>query len=219
MTTVPAMSFGCRVRAKTESELGFRLDWSTPPEWVERVEERPLALLSDHAHCELKAAASAQAMVAKNGHLADLVDALGAVAIEELEHFQQVHRLLRARGGELGHQDTNPYAEALLERSAATRTQRFLDRLLVAELIEARSLERFHLLAEHLRDPELAQFYRSLMGSEAGHQALFERKALELFPAGVAEARRDELRVLEAEVMSGLSFDYRMHSGMGPAGA
>lgn len=186
-------------------------------EWVEQVEKRPLALLSDHAHCELKAAASAQAMVAKNGHLAEFVDALGAVAIEELEHFQRVHRLLRARGGELGHQDTNPYAEALLGRSAATRTQRFLDRLLVAELIEARSLERFHLLAEHLRDPELAGFYRSLMKSEAGHQAFFERMALELFPAEVAQARRDELRALEADVMSSLPFDYRVHSGMCPA--
>jgi tRNA-(ms[2]io[6]A)-hydroxylase len=194
--------------------VGFRLDWSTPPEWVDRVAERPLALLSDHAHCELKAAASAQAMVAKNGQHPDLVEALGAVAIEELEHFQQVYALLRARGGGLEAQDVNPYADALLERSAATRTRRFLDRLLVAELIEARSLERFHLLADHLRDPELAQLYRSLMHSEAGHQALFERLARELFPGEVAESRRDELRVLEAEVMASLPFDFRVHSGM-----
>ena len=112
--------------------MGFRLDWSTPPAWVARVAERPLELLSDHAHCELKAAASAQAMVAKNGHLPELVDALGAVAIEELEHFRRVHDLLRERGGALLPQDVNPYAEALLDRSAATRSRRFLDRLLDA---------------------------------------------------------------------------------------
>lgn len=194
--------------------MSFRLDWSTPAEWAERVAARPLALLSDHAHCELKAAASAQAMVAKNGHHPELVEALGAVAIEELEHFRQVYALLRARGGLLEPQDVNPYADALLERSAATRTRRFLDRLLVAELIEARSLERFHLLAEHLPDTELAQLYRSLMHSEASHQALFERLARELFPEEVAEARRDELRALEAEVMASLPFDFRVHSGV-----
>lgn len=195
--------------------MGFRLDWSTPPAWVARVAERPLELLSDHAHCELKAAASAQAMVAKNGHLPELVDALGAVAIEELEHFRRVHDLLRERGGALLPQDVNPYAEALLDRSAATRSRRFLDRLLVAELIEARSLERFHLLSEHLPDAELADLYGGLMQSEAGHQALFERLAHALFPGEEVEARRDELRVIEGEVMAAQPFGYRVHSGLG----
>lgn len=195
--------------------MAFRLDWSTPPAWVTRVAERPLELLSDHAHCELKAAASAQAMVAKNGHLPDLVDALGAVAIEELEHFRQVHDVLRARGGALLPQDVNPYAEALLERSAATRTRRFLDRLLVAELIEARSLERFHLLSEHLDDAELAELYGGLMQSESGHQALFERLARALFPAEEVDLRRDELRTIEGEVMAMLPFSHRVHSGLG----
>ena len=197
--------------------MAFRLDWQTPPEWVARVEAQPLALLSDHAHCELKAAASAQAMVAKNGQHPELVDALSAVAIEELEHFRAVLELLRARGGRLERQDANPYAAALLERAAATRTRPLLDRLLVAELIEARSLERFHLLAEHLVDRQMAQLYSSLMASEASHQALFERLARELFPAGEVAVRRAELRALEAGVLAGLPFDYRVHSGMGPA--
>lgn len=195
--------------------MSFRLDWQTPPEWVARVEREPLRLLSDHAHCELKAAASAQAMLAKNGHLGELVDALSGVAIEELEHFRTVLGLLRARGGELMAQDVNPYAEALLASAAASRKVRFLDRLLVAELIEARSLERFHLLAEHLADPELAQLYRSLMASEASHQALFDQLARVLYDEDQVQARQRELRGLEAEVMAQLPFDYRVHSGMG----
>ena len=193
--------------------MGFRLDYETPASWVARVEEDTLALLSDHAHCELKAAASAQAMVAKNGHHPDLVDALSEVAIEELEHFGQVHALIRARGGALEPQDVNPYAEALLEQSAKSRTVRFLDRLLVAELIEARSLERFYLLSEHLRDGELAELYGSLRQSEAGHQALFERLAKELYDEDVVEDRRAELRAIEAAVVSNLPFDFRIHSG------
>ncbi|MDA1265558.1 MAG: tRNA-(ms[2]io[6]A)-hydroxylase [Planctomycetota bacterium] len=195
--------------------MGFRLDYETPSGWVARVEEDTLALLSDHAHCELKAAASAQAMVAKNGHHSELVDALSAVAIEELEHFTRVHGLIRARGGTLEPQDVNPYAEGLLERSAATRKVRFLDRLLVAELIEARSLERFHLLSEHLRDAELAELYGALRQSEAGHQALFERLAKELYDEDVVEARRTELRAIEADVVANLPFAFRIHSGVG----
>ncbi len=194
--------------------MGLHLDWATPAEWAERVGANPLALLSDHAHCELKAAASAQAMVAKNGQHGELAQALSAVAIEELEHFRQVHELLLERGGRLAPQETNPYAEALLTRSAATRSRRFLDRLLVAELIEARSLERFVLLARHLADPELAELYRSLMASEAGHQALFARLARSLYPADEVERRRGELRALEADVIAGLPFDYRVHSGL-----
>lgn len=189
------------------------LDWSTPPEWVARVEEQPLALLSDHAHCELKAAASAQSMVAKNGHQPVLAQELTAVAIEELEHFRIVHTVLTERGGQLEPQDVNPYADALLERSAATRRVRFLDRLLVAELIELRSLERFHLLSDHASDPSLAKLYRSLMASEARHGALFERLALDLYDPEVVHERRKELRTIEGEVAASLPFDYRVHSG------
>jgi tRNA 2-(methylsulfanyl)-N6-isopentenyladenosine37 hydroxylase len=171
----------------------FPLDWSTPPEWVARVEAQPLLLLSDHAHCE----------------------ALSRVAIDELEHFRAVLICLRERGGRLMAQDVNPYAEALLGRAAATRSTRFLDRLLIAELIEARSLERFHLLAEHMADPGLAHLYRSLMASEAGHRALFEALALELYGEGEVRSRQAELRDLEGQVMADLPFDYRVHSGMG----
>ena len=42
------------------------LAWATPPEWVAAVATDTLSLLSDHAHCELKAASSAQALIAKN---------------------------------------------------------------------------------------------------------------------------------------------------------
>jgi tRNA-(ms[2]io[6]A)-hydroxylase len=35
-------------------------------------------------------------------------------------------------------------------------------------MIEARSLERFKVLSENIKDPELAKFYRDLMISEAG---------------------------------------------------
>lgn len=40
-------------------------------------------------------------------------------------------------------------------------------------MIEARSCERFKVLAENIEDKELASFYRELMVSEAGHYTTF----------------------------------------------
>lgn len=54
-----------------------------------------------------------------------------------------------------------------------SRNDAFIDRLLFAAMIEARSCERFRVLSENIKDQELAQFYRELMISEAGHYTTF----------------------------------------------
>jgi len=191
----------------------FGLEYETPPEWVERVERDLLALLSDHAHCELRAAASAQAMIVRNPERTAFVGDMLELAQEELAHFGTVSRELTARGGRLDHKCPNPYAEALLTRSAEDRGDAFLDRVLIAGLIEARSLERFHLLANHLRDAELARLYQSLVPSEARHHTLFIDYARSFFGAKSAEARFARLRTLEAEIVARLPFAVRIHSG------
>ncbi len=132
----------------------------------------------------------------------------------ELEHFRRVLAELHARGGKLGPATPGPYAEQLLECSKAGRGAALLDRLIVAGLIEARSLERFHLLATHLSDAKLAQLYGELLPSEAEHQLLFFDLACELFDEGTVERRTSELIAREARVVAGLPFDYRMHSGL-----
>ncbi len=194
------------------------LGWRTPPEWVARVERDSLALLSDHAHCELKAAASAQALIARNVGSTRLVRALAEISIEELEHFERVLGELERRGGVLQRTSTSPYAEGLLQASAVDRGDALLDRLLVASLIEARSFERFQLLAAHLADRELVALYESLLASESRHRALFVRLARELFPSAVVEQRAGELCEREARLMAGLPFAYRMHSGWADGG-
>ncbi len=197
--------------------MGLPLDWLTPTEWVGWIERDPLALLADHAHCELKAATTAQSLIAKNPEHRSLVLALGDVAIEEMQHFVRVVRELHARGGALGPQDENPYAARLHTGSAPTRASLFLDRLVIAHLIEARSLERFHLLAHHLADPGLASLYKELLPSEAAHQGLYLRLAREAFGADVVARRVATLRALEGEVMASLPFGPRVHSGVAHA--
>lgn len=197
--------------------MGFPLDYETPREWVALVEREPERLLEDHAHCELKAASSAHALIAKNPERTELVRDLADIAIEELEHFKIVVSELESRGGRLGEQSENLYAATLHRRSASTRESLVLDRLVIAHLIEARSLERFHLLAEHATDGRLRELFAELLPSEAAHQGFYAKAARSLFGRGPAEARIAQLRQLEGEIMASLPFDHTVHSGLAGA--
>ena len=52
-----------------------------------------------------------------------------------------------------------------------------MDTLLCCALIEARSCERFGLLAEHVPDAELARFYSGLLAAEARHHRVYLERA------------------------------------------
>jgi tRNA-(ms[2]io[6]A)-hydroxylase len=188
------------------------LAWATPPEWVAAVATDTLSLLSDHAHCELKAASSAQALIAKNTQRPELIAELLSIAQEELEHFGRVVRLIESRGGKLAPVSGNRYAGELLRRGALGKSPHLLDRLLVAALIEARSLERFRLLADHLPDPELRALYSDLLNSEASHRAFFLDAAQSYHPKQF-DSELERFAELEAEVISALPFAHLVHSG------
>jgi tRNA 2-(methylsulfanyl)-N6-isopentenyladenosine37 hydroxylase len=207
---------------RSELELGLLV--RTPPEWAERVLAEPRALLSDHAQCELGAAASAQALIQHHPERSGLCERLARLAVEELEHFRTVLQLLHSIGGRLERSATNRYVTRLAQGARATRGSgpQLLDRLLVAGLIEARSHERFCLLgaaAERLDQPALAALYRELGPSERGHAALFVRHAAEIFGARAAEERLGALRKVEAGLVAELPFAPRVHSGWGAPAA
>ena len=50
---------------------------------------------------------------------------------------------------------------------------RLVDTLLCCAVIEARSCERFGLLADGVGDASLADFYRSLLAAEARHHGIY----------------------------------------------
>ena len=191
----------------------FKLATLTPPSWVTMVEEDICGLLSDHAHCELKAADTAKALLLKYRTNTPMVRELSEMAAEEMAHFHQAVELLHARGGDLGPVETNTYAERLLKDSGSNRKEVLLDRLLIASLIELRSLERFYLLSEGLQDAELATVYRELMPCESGHQAMFERLAKSLFPDELVAARQVELLEIEGRCAFEAPPGARMHAG------
>lgn len=153
--------------------LGLKL--ATDPRWVRIVETNIEEVLTDHAWCEQKAATNAITIITLNSHYPELVTELLALAKEELEHFQMVHEIIKARGYTLGRERKDSYVNELYKfmNRGGSPTQALVDRLLFSAMIEARSCERFKLLSEKVSDPELSEFYRELMISEAGHYTLF----------------------------------------------
>lgn len=153
--------------------LGLKL--ATDPRWVNIVESNIEEILTDHAWCEQKAATNALSMVVNNPNYTELVTALIEIAKEELEHFEQVHNLIKARGKVLGLERKDHYVNELYKfmNKGGSRIQSLVDRLLFSAMIEARSCERFRVLSENITDKELAKFYRDLMISEAGHYTTF----------------------------------------------
>ncbi|MCB9196425.1 MAG: tRNA-(ms[2]io[6]A)-hydroxylase [Flavobacteriales bacterium] len=153
--------------------LGLKL--RTDPRWVDLIENNLEMVLSDHAWCEKKAASNAIALLTYNFHLPEIVETMTAIAIEEMQHFEMVIKIIKERGLTLLIEEKDCYVNELVKfmRKDGSRTQSMTDRLLFAALIEARSCERFRTLSENIKDEELANFYRDLMISEANHYTVF----------------------------------------------
>ncbi len=153
--------------------LGLKL--LTDPRWANIAEANLEEILTDHAWCEQKAATNAITLIANNSEHHDLVEELTAIAIEEMEHFQQVVAIIKQRGYMLGRERKDDYVGKLVRFSKkdGSRNTAFIDRLLFAAMIEARSCERFRVLSLNIQDVKLAKFYHDLMVSEAGHYTTF----------------------------------------------
>ena len=101
-------------------------------------------------------------------------------------------------------------------RDAARKDEphKLLDLLLIGALIEARSCERFAKIAPRL-PPKLGKFYAGLLASEARHFEHYIAFAREECGIGEAEidAWLDELKLIEAALISEPDADFRFHSG------
>lgn len=153
--------------------LGLKLP--TDPRWADIAESKLEEILTDHAWCEQKAASNAISLIAYNSEHKELVHELTAIAIEEMQHFQMVINIIQKRGYTLGRERKDDYVNQLMKfaKKDGSRNMAFIDRLLFAAMIEARSCERFRVLSQNISDKELAKFYYDLMVSEANHYATF----------------------------------------------
>lgn len=153
--------------------LGLKL--ATDPRWVNIVEGNIGEILTDHAWCEQKAASNALSLIVNNPNYTEMVTELLKIAKEELEHFEQVHDIIKERGLTLGVEKKDNYVGELFKfmQKGGSRLSSLVDRLLFSAMIEARSCERFRVLSDNINDKKLATFYHDLMVSEAGHYTTF----------------------------------------------
>ena len=151
---------------------------ATDPRWVNVVTKNLHEILTDHAFCEQKAASNAISVIVQYPMYPDLVKAMTEICQEEMTHFHMVHELLIAKGLTLGFERKDPYVNDLSEYLRRNKTNsspqgQFVNKMLFAAMVEARSCERFKILSEELPEEDLRLFYRSLMESEARHYTTF----------------------------------------------
>jgi len=191
--------------------LGLKLP--TDPRWVNIVEKNVEEILTDHAYCEQKAASTAISLIIGFPEKSELVKEMIALSREEMGHFNMVHERILARGWTLGRERKDEYVIALMKffPKGGSRTTHLIHKLLYAALIEARSCERFRLLSEEISDPELAEFYRNLMVSEANPYTMFLKFARKYGKREEVDKKWQALLEYEAELMKDLGKKETMH--------
>ena len=191
--------------------LGLKLP--TDPRWVNIVEKNIDEILTDHAYCEQKAASTAISLIVSFPEYSELTQEMVALSREEMGHFKMVHDRIIARGQTLGRQRKDDYVVELMRffPKGGSRTTQLVHRLLYAALIEARSCERFRLLSEQLKDMELAEFYRKLMVSEAGHYTMFLNFARQYGDLTEVNQKWQDLLDYEATIMQNLGSKEKIH--------
>lgn len=200
--------------ASEESRNILGLQLPTDPRWVNLAGISLEEILTDHAYCEQKAATSCISIIQRYSDKETLVSELAPIVTEEWGHFRLVLAELQKRNLKLGKQRKDEYVNALLqfEKKGGSEEDRFLDKLLLCALIEARSCERFKRLSEGLDDDYLKKFYRRFMESEAGHYHLFIELAEQYVDRAKVRSRWKEWLDYEAEIMQKLELrGDRMH--------
>lgn len=184
--------------------LGLKL--ATDPRWVDLASMSIEYILTDHAFCEQKATTNCISLIQLYPEKEFLVDKLIPVVNEEWSHFKMVIDELKKRNLKLGPQRQDKYVVALNEffKKGGSPDDRFLDRLLLAALIEARSCERFRLLSLDINDDNLKHFYHKLMISEATHYRLFIDIAEQYFDKEKVKNRWNEWLDHETKVLQTL---------------
>ena len=140
----------------------------TPQAWIEEALKHEEMLLLNHCYLEQCAARNAMQLMFRCPDKPDLLSKMSKLAREELRHFEKVHELLTRRGYVYKILKPSRYAGLLNTEVRKQEPGQLVDSLIVGAFIEARSCERFASLAPHM-DEEIAQFFRSLLKSEARH--------------------------------------------------
>ena len=193
-------------------KLNLDIGVTSPPGWIKTVLADFPSFLQDHADCERKASATAMSLVAKYPNRTEIIPELIETAVEELEHFREVYKIMEEKGIQLAHTiHEDLYIKALMKAQHDGLEERFLDRLLIASVVETRGAERFKLVADHMEDEMLMKFYKMLWTSEAKHGHIYVKMALNYFLEKKVYDRLQWWVDKEAEIVLGLPLRAALH--------
>jgi len=192
-------------------EIQDFLPCRTPQQWIDNALANQDLMLIDHAHCEKKAASTALSLMYRYVDNTDLLNRMSRLAREELRHFEQVLAIMQKRGVDYCHLTPARYAAGLRQELRSEDPGRLVDVLIVGAIIEARSCERFASLAPFL-DEKLADFYTSLLKSEARHYQDYLMLAEQAAGESI-EARVGDFLALERALIEEPDTEFRFHSG------
>lgn len=187
------------------------LQYDTPPDWAKVALSDFTSFLQDHANMERKASAQALSFVVRYPDRTAIIPLLIETAREELEHFQAVYLRMAEKNIPLAQDQPDPYINSLLQHCRTGRDERFIDRMLLASIVETRGAERFRLISEAHFDAAWKTFYRDLWACEAKHGNIFIEMLFEYFPAPDVMRRQQELAALEADIVRELPWRASLH--------
>lgn len=187
---------------------------TTPPAWIAQARAETDVLLIDHANCEKKAASTALSLMFAYAEDLELSVKMSRLAREELRHYEQVAKLMKAL--DLVPQRLAPgrYAERLRRLVAKSEPHREVDLMICGALIEARSCERFAALAPAIGG-RIGDLFQGLHDAEARHYRVYldlARRAAERAGIGF-HPRVEEFAVLESQLITSRDDVFRFHSG------
>ena len=193
-------------------KLRVDLKVDTSPEWIVKVLEDFDGFLLDHANCERKASSMAMSFIAKYPDRVKIIPELIETALEELEHYRDVYKIIESRGLQLLHKiPEDKYMKALHKLCHSGRNERFMDRMLIASVVETRGGERFRIVSESIKDSEMALFYKDLWICEAKDGHIFIEMALEYFDESIVFPRLEWWAEREAEIIQALPITSALH--------
>lgn len=201
-----------QVAADAMQDLLDFLPCETPDAWVEEALNNQEILLINHCFLEKCAARTAMGLMFRYPTRPELLQKMSRLAREELVHFEQASKILKARGITYRGLKPSRYAGMLAKGIRPGNLEQLVDNLIVGAFIEARSCERFAKIAPRL-DDELNHFYMSLLKSEARHFKDYLGLARQ-YADGPIEDRIGYFAELEREAIETPDPLFRFHSGV-----
>ena len=184
----------------------------TREEWAPLAAAQLPVFLADHAVCEQQVAVYALSLAGHYPADHELVEQAAALALEEVQHFRRVVRILHRRGYPTAGRRPNRWVQALRGRIVLGREPwSKVDRLLFGALVEARSCERFTRLLAVIEDGEVARLLHDLGPAEQRHWEVFYALAARDVPPDQLAERWQGWLAFEGELQSRAGVEPTVH--------